>query len=325
MQLSELNAHRHTAATRFGEISYLDLGAGPTALFVHGIATNAYLWRHVMDALSGQRRCIAIDLPLHGQSPVTAEQDLSLAALAASLEDFCDVLGLTAVDLVANDTGGAIAQIFAARHPHRLATLTLTNCDTVDNLPPEAFKPMVELAAAGNLAPSAVAMFANLEAAAKISFASGYEHLDQIDRDVIRSYLQPCFGTIERARQFERLLVSLEVGDLQAVMPQLRELPYRRSWCGVPATRSSTSPGPTGCGTPSRALPAWSRSTVPGSSSRRSGRWTSCRTWNSTGPRSRLLAGKHRTRPARSCGPVAGSRRPRPGHLARPSRPPLPC
>jgi pimeloyl-ACP methyl ester carboxylesterase len=224
MQLSELNAHRHTAATRFGEISYLDLGAGPTALFVHGIATNAYLWRHVMDALSGQRRCIAIDLPLHGQSPVTAEQDLSLTALAASLEDFCDVLGLAAVDLVANDTGGAIAQIFAARHPHRLATLTLTNCDTVDNLPPEAFKPMVELAAAGNLAPSAVAMFANLEAAAKISFASGYEHLDQIDRDVIRSYLQPCFGTIERARQFERLLVSLEVGDLQAVMPQLREL-----------------------------------------------------------------------------------------------------
>jgi pimeloyl-ACP methyl ester carboxylesterase len=224
MQLSELNAHRHTAVTRFGEVSYLDLGTGPTALFVHGIATNAYLWRHVMDALSGQRRCIAIDLPLHGQSPVTAEQDLSLAALAAGLDDFCEVLGLTGVDLVANDTGGAIAQIFAARHPQRLATLTLTNCDTIDNLPPEAFKPMVDLAAAGNLAPSAVAMFANLEAAAQISFASGYEHLDQIDRDVIRSYLQPCFGTIERARQFERLLVSLDVGDLQAVMPQLREL-----------------------------------------------------------------------------------------------------
>ena len=224
MQLSELNAHRHTAATRFGEISYLDLGAGPTALFVHGIATNAYLWRHVMDALSGQRRCIAIDLPLHGQSPVTAEQDLSLAALAAGLDDFCEALGLTGMDLVANDTGGAIAQIFAARHPQRLATLTLTNCDTVDNLPPEAFKPMVELAAAGDLAPSAVSMFANLEAAAQISFASGYEHLDRIDRDVIRSYLQPCFGTIERARQFERLLVSLDVGDLQAVMPQLGEL-----------------------------------------------------------------------------------------------------
>jgi pimeloyl-ACP methyl ester carboxylesterase len=224
MQLSELNTHRHTAATRSGEISYIDLGAGPVALFVHGIATNAYLWRHVMDALSGQRRCIAVDLPLHGQSPVTAEQDLSLAALAASLDDFCEVLGLTGIDLVANDTGGAIAQIFAARYPQRLATLTLTNCDTVDNLPPDAFKPIVELAAAGKLAPSAVAMVADLDAAAQVSFASGYEHLDRIDRDVIRSYLEPCFGTMERARQFERLLVSLDAGDLQAVMPQLREL-----------------------------------------------------------------------------------------------------
>jgi pimeloyl-ACP methyl ester carboxylesterase len=224
MQLSELNAHRHTAATRFGEISYLDLGAGPTALFVHGIATNAYLWRHVMEALSGQRRCIAIDLPLHGQSPVTAEQDLSLSALAAGLDEFCEALGLTGIDLVANDTGGAVAQIFAARHPQRLTTLTLTNCDTVDNLPPEDFRPMIELAAAGNLAPSAVAMFANLEAAARVSFASGYENLDRIDRDVIRAYLEPCFGTIERARHFERLLVALDAGDLQAVMPRLREL-----------------------------------------------------------------------------------------------------
>jgi pimeloyl-ACP methyl ester carboxylesterase len=224
MQLSELNAHRHTAATRSGEISYLDIGAGPVALFVHGVATNAYLWWHVMDALSDQRRCIALDLPLHGQSPVTAEQDLSLAALAAGLEDFCEVLGLNGIDLVANDTGGAIAQIFAARYPHRLATLTLTNCDTVDNLPPAAFKPIVELAAAGRLAPSAVEMFADLEAAAQVSFASGYEHLDRIDRDVIRSYLEPCFGTLERARQFERLLVCMDAGDLQAVTPQLREL-----------------------------------------------------------------------------------------------------
>jgi pimeloyl-ACP methyl ester carboxylesterase len=224
MQLTELDAHRHTVATRSGEISYLDIGTGPVALFVHGIATNAYLWRHVIGALTIQRRCIALDLPLHGRSPVIDEQDLSLAALTAGLHDFCEALGLTGIDLVANDTGGALAQIFAARHPQRLATLTLTNCDTAGNLPPDAFKPMIELAAAGNLAPSAVAMLGNLDAAAQISFGSGYEHVDRMDRDVIRSYLEPCFGTMERARQFERLLVSLEDDDLQAVTPQLREL-----------------------------------------------------------------------------------------------------
>jgi pimeloyl-ACP methyl ester carboxylesterase len=224
MLLPELDAHRHTVTTRTGDISYIDIGAGPVALFVHGIATNAYLWRNVISALVSQRRCIAVDLPLHGQSPVTAEQDLSIAALAAGLDDFCDVLGLTEIDLVANDTGGAIAQIFAARHPYRLATLTLTNCDTADNLPPEDFKPMIELAAAGALAPSAVELFGDLGAAAQLSFGSSYEHLDRIDPEIVRSYLEPCIGTLERARQFERLLVALDAGDLVAVTPQLREL-----------------------------------------------------------------------------------------------------
>jgi pimeloyl-ACP methyl ester carboxylesterase len=224
MQLPELNEHRHTAPTRSGEISYLDIGTGPVALFVHGIASNAYLWRHVIGAVAAQRRCIALDLPLHGQSLVTAEQDLSLAALAAGVEDFCAALGITGIDLVANDTGGAIAQIFAARQPGRLATFTLTNCDTQNDMPPDAFKPMIELAAAGQLAPTAVAMIANLDAAAKISFESVYEHLDRMDREVIRSYLEPCFGTLERARQFERLLTSLDAGDLRAVEPQLKEL-----------------------------------------------------------------------------------------------------
>jgi pimeloyl-ACP methyl ester carboxylesterase len=235
MQLTELDARRHSIATRSGEISYIDTdpgtptkGTGPVTLFVHGIATNAYLWRNVIGALAGQgpddRRYIAPDLPLHGQSPVTAGQDLSVAALAAGLEDFCDALELTGIDLVANDTGGAVAQIFAARNPQRLASLTLTNCDTDGNLPPESFKPTVELARAGNLAPSAVALFADLDAAAKVAFGTAYEHLDRVDPAVIRSYLEPCFGTMERAREFERLLAALDSGDLAAVTPALREL-----------------------------------------------------------------------------------------------------
>ena len=224
MQFQELDAARHSVTTRSGEISYIDIGTGPAALFVHGIATNAYLWRNVIAPLASQRRCIALDLPLHGRSPVADGQDLSLSALATVVEDFCDALGLTGIDLVANDTGGAIAQIFAARNPHRLATFTLTNCDTSGNTPPEAFKPVVELAAAGRLAPTAVAMLADPGAAAEVAFGSGYEHLERIDPAVIRSYLEPWCGTIERARHFERLLAALDDGDLAAVTPRLREL-----------------------------------------------------------------------------------------------------
>jgi pimeloyl-ACP methyl ester carboxylesterase len=155
---------------------------------------------------------------------VAPGQDLSVAGLAAVLEDFCGELGLTGIDLVANDTGGAIAQIFAARHPQRLATLTLTDCETAGNLPPEAFKPMIGVAAAGDLAPASVEMFGHLDQAAEVSFGTAYEHLDLADREVIRSYLEPCIGTLERAREFERLLVALDGRDLQAVTPQLERL-----------------------------------------------------------------------------------------------------
>ena len=75
--------------------------------------------------------------------------DLSLNGLAALLDELCERLGLAQVDVVANDTGGAVAQVFAARYPDRIRTLTLTNCDVHDNFPPEAFKPFVDLAAVG--------------------------------------------------------------------------------------------------------------------------------------------------------------------------------
>ena len=224
MEPRELDASRHSVSTKSGEISYIDTGTGPAALFVHGVGTNAYLWRNVLSALAGSRRCLAVDLPLHGQSPVAPGQDLSVAAMATVLEDFCDALELASVDLVANDTGGAVAQVFAARNPHRLATFTLTDCDTEGNLPPEAFKPIIEMAAAGALAPAMAAMMEDIGAARDAAFGSAYEHPADTDPQVIRAYLEPCVGTPERAREFERLLISLDPGDLKAVEPQLREL-----------------------------------------------------------------------------------------------------
>ena len=99
--------------------------------------------------LDGQRRCVAVDLPLHGQTPAAADQDFSLPGLARFVAGFCDALELTGVDLVANDTGGAIAQVFAAGHPGRLHTLTLTNCEAHDNVPPKALLPGYLLARMG--------------------------------------------------------------------------------------------------------------------------------------------------------------------------------
>jgi len=224
MTLAELEAHRRTVETPSGAVSYLDVGRGAPALFVHGIATNAYLWRDVMAGLDDVRRCIAVDLPLHGRSPAGPDQDLSASGFAEVLEEVCEALGLATVDLVANDTGGAVAQIFAARHPERLRSLTLTNCDTQDAFPPDAFAPTVELARQGQLADTAAQLLNDLEQARALTLGSGYEDPAHLTDEVLRAYLEPVMCTLERAKQFERCLASIDAKDLVEIAPQLKEL-----------------------------------------------------------------------------------------------------
>ncbi|MEV4147000.1 alpha/beta hydrolase [Amycolatopsis sp. NPDC049691] len=221
MDLRIWEDQRGRVSTASGDVSYVDVGEGPVALFVHGVGTNNLLWRKVLTELAGERRCLAPDLPGHGHSPVTAEQDLSLNGLARLLDDFCESLELDSVDLVANDTGGAVAQVFAAHHADRLRTLTLTNCDTQGNLPPEAFRPVVELAGRGKLAPLLVQLAADPERARAGALGGGYEHPGQLPDDVLAAFVRPVGAA---ARQFERLLTEVRGEELDAIEPLLKEL-----------------------------------------------------------------------------------------------------
>ena len=124
--------HR-TADTASGRISYTEQGAGPVALFVHDVLLNGYLWRHQLEDLSDIRRCIAPDLLAHDDTEIAPNQDVSVTANAKMLKEFLDALHIDQVDLVGNDSGGGIAQIFAALYPERVRSLTLTDCDTHDN------------------------------------------------------------------------------------------------------------------------------------------------------------------------------------------------
>ena len=217
---------RATVTTEDGEISYLEAGPSdaPVSVFVHGVFLNALLWRNVIASLPG-RRCIAIDLPAHGQTHITAGHDLSLPAQAELIERFCDAVGLGPVDMVANDSGGAIAQVLAVRYPGRLRSLTLTNCDVHDNLPPPAFKPIVDLAAAGELGPVAAQMLADPDLArSEAGLGAGYEHPERLDDATVTAYLEPCVGTADAARELERFLNSLVAGDLVSIEPDLRRL-----------------------------------------------------------------------------------------------------
>jgi pimeloyl-ACP methyl ester carboxylesterase len=194
-------------------------------LFVHGVLLNSHLWRHQLEHLSDMRRCIAVDLLAHGDTEVAPEQDLSVTANAGMLRELLDALGIEQVDLVGNDSGGGIAQIFAALHPAHVRSLTLTDCDAHDNWPPEAFRPFLAMAAAGGLSETLHAMLAD-KAVYRSPQALGpaYQHPERVSDDTIDRYLRPLVRTPQRTRDLQRFLAAFDNRHTVAVEGRLRAL-----------------------------------------------------------------------------------------------------
>jgi pimeloyl-ACP methyl ester carboxylesterase len=215
----------HSVETPSGRISYTSAGSGPVALFVHGVVLNKHLWRHQLAGLSDIRRCIAVDLLAHGDTEIAPDQDVSVTANAKMLKEVLDALKIDQVDLVGNDSGGGIAQIFAALNPERVRTLTLTNCDTHDNWPPEAFKPFVDMVKAGGLRDTLSAMLHDKNVyRSPEALGLAYERPDAVTDATIDTYLQPLVRTEQRTRDLERFVLAFDNVHTVSIEPQLRAL-----------------------------------------------------------------------------------------------------
>jgi pimeloyl-ACP methyl ester carboxylesterase len=216
---------RRNVQTASGRISYVEQGTGPVALFVHGVLLNSHLWRHQLADLSDIRRAIAVDLLAHGDTEIAPNQDVSVTANAKMLKEFLDALNIDQVDLVGNDSGGGISQIFAARYPERVRSLTLTDCDTHDNWPPEAFKPFLAMAASGGLRGTLDAMLADKSVyRSPQALGPAYEHPEQLSDDSIETYLRPFVKNPQRTHDLERFLAAFDNKHTLAIESQLRTL-----------------------------------------------------------------------------------------------------
>jgi pimeloyl-ACP methyl ester carboxylesterase len=171
------------------------------------------------------RRCIAVDLMAHGDTEIEPTQDVSVTANANMLREVLDALRIDQVDLVGNDSGGGIAQIFAALNPGRVRSLTLTNCDAYDNWPPEAFKPFVDMVVAGGLGDTLNAMLAD-KALYRSPAALGpaYERPEIVSDEDIEIYLQPLVRTEQRTRDLQRFVVAFDHRHTVVIEPRLRQL-----------------------------------------------------------------------------------------------------
>ncbi len=225
MDGSTTPAAARSVQTASGSIHYLELGKGPVALFVHGVLLNSHLWRHQLADLCDTRRCIAVDLLAHGDTEMRPEQDVSVTANARMLKQFLDALDISQVDLVGNDSGGGIAQIFAVLHPERVRSLTLTNCDAHDNWPPEAFKPFLSMAAAGGLRGALEGMLQDKNVfRSPQALGPAYEHPERVSDDSIDRYLRPLVRTQQRTRDFQRFLAAFDNAHTVSIEAGLKRL-----------------------------------------------------------------------------------------------------
>jgi pimeloyl-ACP methyl ester carboxylesterase len=220
-----VTGRKRFVSTPSGKIGFRESGEGPVALFVHGVLVSSHLWRHQLADLSDLRRCIAVDLLAHGDTEIHPGADVSVSANARMLGEFLDALEIDQVDLVGNDSGGGISQIFAARNRDRIRSLALTDCDAHDNWPPEAFKPFLEMAAAGGLRDTLTAMLADKgRFRAPEAMGPAFEHPEQVADDTIEAYLRPLVQSEQRIRDLERFLAAFDCRHTVAVEAELRRL-----------------------------------------------------------------------------------------------------
>jgi len=234
LDAAAFHALRRYVPTPFGRIACVERGRGPAALFVHGFPLCGFQWRGAIERLADRRRCLAPDLMGLGYSEAAERQDLSPRAQADMLVALLDRLSIPAVDLVANDSGGTVAQLFMVQNPRRVRSVVLTNCDVHENSPPAQMRNSLQQARDGiydrkierHLADRAYAR------SAQGIGGSAYADPSTFSDEVIEYCFRPLLASPLRRSQLNRYLAAFEPNPLVAIKPALERCatPARMVW-----------------------------------------------------------------------------------------------
>jgi len=170
-----------------------------------------------------------------GYTETPEEQTISPVTQADMLAMLLDSLGIDAVDLVANDSGGLVSQLFVAKYPKRVRTLLLTNCDVDENSPPPQFEPLINLAKAGILVDKFIAPQLNDKELARSPKGMGglaYTYPERLTDETIETYFRPFVENPLTKVQMQQYAVSMGTNPLIAIREELRQWkgPARMVW-----------------------------------------------------------------------------------------------
>jgi 3-oxoadipate enol-lactonase len=169
------------------------IGAGPLAIFLHGIGGNRTNWRDQLPAFGQDFHAVAWDARGYGDSD-DYEGPLDFGDFAADLRRVLDHFNAKRAHLIGLSMGGVIALDFVSRYQDRVATLTL--CDSSPGF--------------GSLSQARRAEFIRLR---QEPLLAGKE-----PRDIARAVAQSLLGRNPRAGAFEQLVASMSALHKQSYL-----------------------------------------------------------------------------------------------------------
>jgi pimeloyl-ACP methyl ester carboxylesterase len=107
-------------------------GKGAALLLLHGGALSANTWDMVCMALGDDARCVALDLPGHGDSGWL--ETYGIESAVADVTEFIDRLAWPTLHIVGMSLGGNIAFHLSAAHPRRIRSLAIVDVGPKVNL-----------------------------------------------------------------------------------------------------------------------------------------------------------------------------------------------
>ncbi len=118
--------HQRWVTVQERPVNVVELGEGPTIVFVHGLSGSWPNWLEQLPVFARDHRVIAMDLPGFGHSPMPRER-ITISAYARILDGLLGALEVDAATVVGNSMGGFVSAELAIAFPQRVERLVLVS------------------------------------------------------------------------------------------------------------------------------------------------------------------------------------------------------
>lgn len=195
----------------------------PPVILLHGMPTNALIWRRIGPTLSAEGfRAFAPDLLGYGKSGDPTSGKFGVADQARYIYQLVSGLGLKDLIVLGHDIGGGVAQQLAVSHPELVIGLILVNSVTERNWPPLIVRASrtQPFAAIGSLLESVFGFNRILERLVR----SAARHPGRLTQQALEAYAAPIENRGGTSR-LAHLAADLSSNDTVGLTAKLAALP----------------------------------------------------------------------------------------------------